>query len=236
MTSALKALAGSLMILGLVGCTENTPVAPDALYPDEYETLAAKPNCDEDSSHPSCKGDDDGGGGDDGTSSSTVDLSGNYTAADQPVDVSEGGKYLRLDAPAEAPITLSVALPLIDSNYFPGICSHDGFASDQEAVDFWNTHAVEGGPGRRLRVQVDKKAVGSESTSHFTEVFWNSGELLLKMRNGNHPDYGPATWTGGGDSYTLDGGALSLLLPTGDKRVLCDADAMGTSFTFNLTR
>lgn len=231
------------MILGLVGCTENTPVAPDALYPDEYETLAAKPNCPDDP-HPSCKNDDDGGGGDDGTSSSTVDLSGNYTATDQPVDVKEGGKYLRLDAPTEASITLSVALPEIEATLFPGICKHEGFAGDQEAVDFWNAHRVEGGKGRRLRVQVDKKAVGSPSTMHFTEVFWNSGELLLEMRNGNHTVYGPATWTGGGDSYTLTSGGLSLLLPTGDKGVSCDADSigttdadsMGTSFTFDLTR
>ncbi|HUF09254.1 MAG TPA: hypothetical protein VMO47_08040, partial [Rhodothermales bacterium] len=177
-------------------------------------------------------GDGDGGG----STAPTVDLSGNYTAVSQPVEVSESGKYLRIDAPTEAPISMSVNLPTIGVSDFPGTCSHQGFADDAAAADFWNAHATEGGDNRSLRIQVDKKAPDVASTSHFTEVFWHSGELFIKMRNGNHTEYGAATWTGGNDSYTLTGGGLSLILPNTDTAVGCDAAVLGTSFTFDLTR
>ena len=149
---------------------------------------------------------------------------------------------MRVDAPLEAPISLSINLPLIDVEQFPDTCMHEGFANDQEAANFWNEHATDGGDGRRLRIQVDKKSVGSPSGAHFTEVFWDVNDEVFKMRNGNHTLYGAATWTGSGDSYSLTGGGLSIILPQSGGstdpqiQVACNATSLGTSFAFDLTR
>lgn len=233
-----------VIALLVLGCQDeqSIPVAPDSATADAERGLvaSAKPDCNADPPHPSC----DGGG-------DTVELRGNYsTDTPQPVDVGDGGKYLRVEADDTNPIEIDLDLPEIAASDIDGDidevkCWQVGFSGADAAADFWNDHRTMGGPDRRLRIQVDKKSLGESSSMHFTQVFFTTPEgVTMEMRDGNDDVHGPATWTikkdpedpDGSSYYKLTGGGVSFRDIFGERKVSCNADAdkLGTAFIFEL--
>ena len=226
-------VAAAMLFLALA-CAEQAsdPAAP------EFPALARP--C----ASPPCGGGGGGGGDDPPSSPPTVSLSGHYTtSAPQPVTVSGGGKTLKVEGDG---MTLSLALPALGA-LADGSCTMNGFASEADAIAFWNDMADEGGEGRQLRIQVDRKRLGSASTSHWTQVHW-PGSLgypdgsVLTMKAGNGDTFGAATYTSTGtDAYTLTGGELSAAVLGGAGNhelasVRCSLATLGGSLAFQLNR
>ena len=217
-----------------LGCQGIGPTALDSESENSLEP-AAKPNCEVDSSHPSCK--DDGGGDDDGgrPADALVDLSGGYsTDPAQPFPV---WYSLRNTGPNRSvSVTSADRVPLelhVDSfDTFADCRWTDGF-TEEEARDFWDSFD-RSGVERNYFTRVELADGGIEYNGEYHEshrthgghetIAANGHEIRWIYRVGTSPlfsdELARGTWDQGPpETLTIEEGVIQLSawdLTTGD--------------------
>lgn len=223
-------IAGLLTLAMVTACEDSGPTAP----PEAVPAFAKPGAC---PGHPSCDGDD---GEDPPSGGTTVTLAGGYTTdSPQPVTVKETGKALDVTGD---PVALTWALPTLDA-LAEGSCTSNGFVSEEDAIAFWNGVADDS-RSVKFRSQVDKKALASASSTHFTLAIYPvtdefEGGNAMRVKVGNHETFGAATYTRSGDTYTLTGGGILMDVLGGSNNeeiasVKCSNSALNGSFAFTL--